>query len=306
MAERSRKDPVFGLFTIDGPWRRGVHTFFTETDGVYRLNPGVSYYTGTQRLTRGTSFPVHRHDFLEAVIVADGTLIHETSSVRTLTPYDAIFLNPAQTHRFSAGKDGVQIVTFSFLPSLLGYNDRVITECNLDICALLTPFDRSASPVHRIPEAAAKRILFFAFTALERLRYAANDEHEIGKNAFRLAITSLLEVVRSGSKRGKKTWMIDILSYIQKHYRKRISQKALAERFGLSAPMLSTEFNRITGTTLATYINRLRIEDAKRLLAETALPVGHIALDVGFESITHFNDVFREITGTRPTEYRKR
>ncbi|MEK6793313.1 MAG: helix-turn-helix domain-containing protein [Spirochaetota bacterium] len=311
MAVRTVKDPVFGLFDINGPWRRSVQSFFYEKDGVFRFNDGVSFYAGTQLLSRDTPFPVHRHDFLEAVIVIQGDLRHQTSSSseRTLTPYDTIFLNPSVTHRFEAASGEARIVTLSFLPSIIGYNDRVLTEYNLlDLCTLLTPFtDERTKEVRRLSDDAAKRIIFNAFIVIERIRYAGEDRQEIGKDAFRQAIKTLLEEVRSGSERtGKKVSIIDILDHLQSHYRERISQRALAERFGLTPSSLSTNFNRIAGTTLATYINRLRIEDAKKLLAETGLPIGHIALDVGFENITHFNDVFREQTGVTPTVFRKK
>jgi AraC-like DNA-binding protein len=51
-------------------------------------------------------------------------------------------------------------------------------------------------------------------------------------------------------------------------------------------------------------VSRLRIERAKELLLNPHLRISEIAYEVGFQSLTHFNRVFRRILGKSPTEYR--
>ncbi|HSZ72685.1 MAG TPA: helix-turn-helix transcriptional regulator [Cytophagaceae bacterium] len=53
------------------------------------------------------------------------------------------------------------------------------------------------------------------------------------------------------------------------------------------------------------YLNQLRITEVKRLLKETKLPVSDIAYKVGYNNISHFNRVFKAITGTTPKGYRE-
>jgi AraC-like DNA-binding protein len=48
----------------------------------------------------------------------------------------------------------------------------------------------------------------------------------------------------------------------------------------------------------------VRIEKAKNLLLNPNLRISEIAYEVGFQSLTHFNRVFRKITGQSPTDYR--
>jgi len=63
-------------------------------------------------------------------------------------------------------------------------------------------------------------------------------------------------------------------------------------------------FKRITGLNFTDYVSRTRIEKAKNLLLNPNLRVSEIAFEVGFQSLTHFNRVFKRIVGESPTEYR--
>jgi len=64
-------------------------------------------------------------------------------------------------------------------------------------------------------------------------------------------------------------------------------------------------FKRATGLTFTDYLARVRIEKAKALLLDRNRRVSEVAYDVGFQSLTHFNRVFRKIVGESPTSYRK-
>jgi AraC-like DNA-binding protein/ligand-binding sensor protein len=63
-------------------------------------------------------------------------------------------------------------------------------------------------------------------------------------------------------------------------------------------------FKRATGLTFTDYLARVRIEKAKTLLRDPNRRVSEIAYEVGFQSLTHFNRVFRKIVGQSPTRYR--
>lgn len=63
-------------------------------------------------------------------------------------------------------------------------------------------------------------------------------------------------------------------------------------------------FKRATGLTFTDYLSRVRIEKAKTLLGDPNRRVSEIAYEVGFQSLTHFNRIFRKITGQSPTRYR--
>jgi AraC-like DNA-binding protein/ligand-binding sensor protein len=64
-------------------------------------------------------------------------------------------------------------------------------------------------------------------------------------------------------------------------------------------------FKRTTGLTFTDYLARVRIEKAKTLLLEPDRRVSEVAYEVGFQSLTHFNRVFKKIVRQSPTSYRR-
>jgi AraC-like DNA-binding protein len=63
-------------------------------------------------------------------------------------------------------------------------------------------------------------------------------------------------------------------------------------------------FKRATGLNFTEYLSNVRIEKAKNLLMNRNLRVSEIAYEVGFQSLTHFNRVFKGSVRQSPSEYR--
>ncbi len=78
-----------------------------------------------------------------------------------------------------------------------------------------------------------------------------------------------------------------------------------AKAAGLSASHFSHLFHKITGVTFTGYVQSRRIETAKRLLHETDHSITEVCYACGFNSLTHFNRVFRRGTGGSPTTHRQ-
>ncbi len=86
-----------------------------------------------------------------------------------------------------------------------------------------------------------------------------------------------------------------------------LSLASLADQIGVTDKVLSSVINVALGTTYTDYVNGLRVEDAKRRLADPSqahLTVLSIGLDAGFASKSTFNRVFKETTGQTPSAYR--
>ncbi|MFA5592349.1 MAG: helix-turn-helix transcriptional regulator [Micavibrio sp.] len=80
----------------------------------------------------------------------------------------------------------------------------------------------------------------------------------------------------------------------------------LARELNVGEANLSRLVNQYYRKTIPQLLNELRVRDASRLLRETGVPVQQIFEESGFNSITTFNRVFKEITGETPKEYRQR
>ena len=96
-----------------------------------------------------------------------------------------------------------------------------------------------------------------------------------------------------------------VIAYIEAHYKEAISLKVLADIAHFSPTYLSRMFHQEMGCTLCNYINKKRIENAKRLLLKTEQSIQEIAIDCGFINISHFNRVFKNLVGKSPMEYKK-
>ncbi|MDR0449673.1 MAG: helix-turn-helix domain-containing protein [Treponema sp.] len=92
--------------------------------------------------------------------------------------------------------------------------------------------------------------------------------------------------------------------FIQENYSRKISLQEIAKVSGLSAPYFSTIFKEERGENLSTYLNRLRIEKAGRLLLKTGMPLSDIARACGFEDQSWFSRMFKSYTGLSPGKYR--
>jgi AraC-like DNA-binding protein len=92
--------------------------------------------------------------------------------------------------------------------------------------------------------------------------------------------------------------------FIKQHQTEDISLGQVAKAVNTSTFYFCKMFKKITGINFTDYVSRVRIENAKNLLLNPNLRVSEIAYEVGFQSLTHFNRVFKKVIGQSPTEYR--
>ncbi len=79
----------------------------------------------------------------------------------------------------------------------------------------------------------------------------------------------------------------------------------VARAAGLSESHFCRLFKEATGLTLTDYVNRCRINWAKRELLRPETRISEIAFKIGYQSLSQFNRSFARLTGVSPTEYRR-
>ena len=92
--------------------------------------------------------------------------------------------------------------------------------------------------------------------------------------------------------------------FIDEHYTEDLSLGQVARAVHTSVFYFCKLFKKATGLNFTEHVSRLRTEKAKNLLLNPNLRVTEIAYEVGFQSLTHFNRVFKKVVGESPTEYR--
>lgn len=110
-------------------------------------------------------------------------------------------------------------------------------------------------------------------------------------------------------KLGKPTpplFLSKIQQYVEMHITERITTEDIASSLKVNRSYLSTQFKKECGIDLGEYVNRLKIDEAKRLMLTTDLPLITIANNLAFSSQSHFVTVFKRLEGITPTEFARR
>lgn len=100
--------------------------------------------------------------------------------------------------------------------------------------------------------------------------------------------------------------ILQATAYIADHIYEDILLEQLAAKTKLSLSALNQRFQREVGTSPREYINLMKIEKAKELLADSNKTVTEIAFDLSFSSSNYFAFVFHKLTGQPPTAFRQK
>jgi len=92
--------------------------------------------------------------------------------------------------------------------------------------------------------------------------------------------------------------------YIEQHKMEPLSLATVAQASGASVFHFCKVFKKTTGLRFTDYVGRMRLEDAKTQLLNPNRRISEIAYDVGFQSLTQFNRMFKRVFGQSPTEFR--
>ena len=94
--------------------------------------------------------------------------------------------------------------------------------------------------------------------------------------------------------------------FIQDEYRNEdMSLQLVASNVNVSSNHFSAIFRKETGETFIDYLTRVRMENAKELLACTSMKTSEIGFEVGYRDPHYFSYIFKKTTGMSPKEYRR-
>lgn len=113
-------------------------------------------------------------------------------------------------------------------------------------------------------------------------------------------------MIFSGQKEHDDAAILKAQSYIEKHYDDKISIEHLAKRSNTSRRNFDRRFIKATGLTALEYMQRVKVEAAKKSLENSRRTVSEIMFQVGYSDAKAFRELFSKCTGHTPLAYRTR
>ncbi|HIT89130.1 MAG TPA: response regulator [Candidatus Merdenecus merdavium] len=119
---------------------------------------------------------------------------------------------------------------------------------------------------------------------------------------FTKCFISFLQNKRSG----ERSEILKIKTYVRSHYMDNIDLNTISDLVNITPSHLSCIFKKETGVNFSSYLTKIRMEAAKKLLQSPESPIYVVAEQSGYTNAGYFGKVFKKYWGISPEEFRKR
>lgn len=103
----------------------------------------------------------------------------------------------------------------------------------------------------------------------------------------------------------QNTSKIDIIyKHVSSNFKNQIPLDEVASAVSMTVPAFCRYFKKVTGKTFTKLVNEYRVVHATKLLQESEISITDICYECGFNSFSHFNKLFKEVTGKSASKYR--
>lgn len=99
-------------------------------------------------------------------------------------------------------------------------------------------------------------------------------------------------------------WLKVLLENMQKHENMQKSLDELVGQIPYSYPYVAREFKRFVGTSMIAYFTMIKLRRAEELLLNTRKKILDISSELGYNSLSHFNHIFKNTYGLSPSQFR--
>lgn len=138
-------------------------------------------------------------------------------------------------------------------------------------------------------------------------KYAGRELAILASKAFSIDIdrdSQSAFIIFEGQKDHEDTEIIEAQEFIENNYENTIRVDELADKMAMSRRTLERRFKKATSNTVTEYVQRVKVEAAKKSLETTRKNINEVMYDVGYSDSKSFRNLFRRITGLTPLEYR--
>lgn len=263
-------------------------------DPLNGIRPYVAKYI------TGKGFPDHKHYEIEIIYCLEGflDLVIKDENVRVCAG-EALIIGSLTSHAYKKTVDDTKAVLIEMGPVFLQEKFQHVSD--LPIAYKLYPAEEKYESI---------------LSCLRGFSLLFEDEDKLG---YMLVIGKMYELfvhlVRDLSKEVQSEHREDAidnlakidraLSLVHERYNDQISIDDASSACGYGKSNFCRVFKNVMGVSFHQYLNNYRIENAKYLLAETALSIERVAIMVGFQDAKVFCRVFKQTTDKTPGQYRK-
>jgi AraC family cel operon transcriptional repressor len=261
--------------------------------------PGEAFHVARSQHSRRSVAPYHSHDFTELFWVNGGEGWHDLNGRRSrLEAGDLWFIRADDAHSLEAAGGAALSITNIAFP----------TETADFIRERYLAHERRWFWGDR-PEAAAVRVdaarLHALNSAADRLALAPRERLHV--EHFLLTVFTELTATPADEKlSAAPDWLAAACRNLHRPERLREGVPGLVRLAGRCPEHVARVMRRTLGTTPSDYVNGVRMGHAAFQLRLTARSVTEIALDTGYENLSHFFHVFRRAHGMTPRTYRRK
>lgn len=110
----------------------------------------------------------------------------------------------------------------------------------------------------------------------------------------------------NGHKNHQDQIVLQVQQLFESNYKSKVSIEALSSKYNVSRRNFDRRFVKATGLTPLDYLQRVRIEVAKKFLENSRNTVNEVMFEVGYNDTKAFRDVFSRITGLSPNDYKSK
>ncbi|MWV43658.1 AraC family transcriptional regulator [Paenibacillus sp. HJL G12] len=273
----------------------------------------VSIYPNIKQLSGNSILDCHWHDEMEFIVIRQGCAVFQIDMTDIeMQAGQALFINSGRLH---AGiLKGTRPCVFSavvFSPELLASPDFDVIQEKYIGPLLHQSFQ--PAPLIKGDTAWEKEVL----TALDRIL----EDNEKRPPAYEISTKGLLYMIfasmyahteppvphrqlPSGSP-DKIERLKTVLNFIHEHYGESLKLRDLAGLIRMSEGHFCRFFKQLTQKSPVEYINHYRVSKSCKLLKNSSMKIVDIAMETGFDHLSYFITVFKQIMGCTPSQYRK-
>jgi AraC-like DNA-binding protein len=248
--------------------------------------PPLAHFTNFPRL----SLPIEGFHAMELPVRGRSELIAPGCG-------DAVFV-PAHAWNRPDWADSVKVITFLFGVKQIGIS--LVTHRGGNECSAQA-IKTSVQGAHDLPS----RNILNALAALTAESPTGPLPKLVTESLLYACLRLLCAPDNSTHRKAVHTYEVLCL-YVQENFQHQLTREAVARRFGIAPTHVSRLFRNEGLMNFRDYVNLVRMNRAKFILASYDVPLKEVAASCGYSDVAYFCKVFKGVTKTTPTQYRDR